>query len=84
MESCIESMLIYHLQEVKKMILHDMKETGQREGLNSLEQAKAIKLVVEPFSVENGLLTPTFKLKRPALKERFMEDFVEMYSQLPA
>ena len=52
--------------------------------MSSNVQTKAIKLCVEPFSVENGLLTPTFKLKRPALKERFMEDFVEMYSELPA
>ena len=47
-------------------------------------QAKAIMLCSEPFSVENGLLTPTFKLKRVALKNRFMESFVKLYSQLPS
>ena len=47
-------------------------------------QAKAIVLWSEPFSVENGLLTPTFKLKRVALKNQFMESFVKLYSQLPS
>ena len=47
-------------------------------------QARAIMLCSEPFSVENGLLTPTFKLKRVALKNRFMESFVKLYSQLPS
>ena len=45
-------------------------------------QANAIMLCSEPFSVENGLLSPTFKLKRVALKNRFMETFVKLYSQL--
>ena len=41
-------------------------------------------LCSELFSVENGLLTPTFKLKRIALKNQFMETFVKLYSQLPS
>lgn len=49
-----------------------------------LLQVRAIKLCSELFSVENGLLTPTFKLKRPALKNHFMQDFVQMYAELPA
>ena len=47
-------------------------------------QAKAIMLCSELFSVENGLLTPTFKLKRIALKSKFMETFVKLYNQLPS
>ena len=34
------------------------------------------------FSVENGLLTPTFKSKRPALKKLFEKEFETMYSNL--
>ena len=29
-------------------------------------------------------MTPTFKIKRPTAKTHFMQDIVEMYSQLPA
>jgi len=31
---------------------------------NPLERPKQIVLMLEPFSVENDMLTPTFKLKR--------------------
>ena len=47
-------------------------------------QAKDISLISELFSVENGYLTPTFKVKRAVVKTAFMEQFVSMYSQLPS
>eukprot|EP00731_Ephydatia_muelleri_P024786 Em0016g1057a len=59
---------------VKEMILKEMTEFGKKNGLSSLEQMKGIVLFPEGFTVENELLTPTFKMKRPELKKRFMED----------
>ena len=44
--------------------------------LSVFVQAKAIMLCSEPFFVENGLLTPSFKLKKVALKNRFMETLI--------
>ncbi len=34
---------------------------------------------LEPWTVENGLLTPTLKLKRPQVLEQFSEDIARMY-----
>lgn len=45
-------------------------------------QVKAIHLYPELFSVENGLLTPTLKNKRPNLKKFFSTQIQEMYSDL--
>ena len=45
-------------------------------------QVAAVTLTPEPFSVENGLLTPTFKLKRPQAKAAFQDAIKGMYSHL--
>lgn len=45
-------------------------------------QAKAIYLHPELFSVENGLLTPTFKTKRNSLKEFFKHQISRMYESI--
>ena len=45
-------------------------------------QPKAISLCPEPFSVDNGILTPTFKLKRSAAKTYFKDTIDELYSKL--
>lgn len=45
-------------------------------------QVKEYILHPEPFSVENGLLTPTFKNKRAAIKAKFKEEIDHLYSNL--
>lgn len=45
------------------MLLKELQTLGQRDGLKSFEQVKDIYIEDEPFSIENGLLTPTLKSK---------------------
>jgi len=40
-----------------------------------------MKLVKEPFSVDNGLLTPTLKLKRNVAKEYFGPVLADLYEK---
>jgi long-chain acyl-CoA synthetase len=42
-------------------------------------QIRRVALVDEPWTVDNGLLTPTLKLKRAPILERFKEKVDEMY-----
>ncbi|KAJ6667960.1 hypothetical protein lerEdw1_016281 [Lerista edwardsae] len=43
---------------------------------------KAIYIHSEMFSVQNGLLTPTLKAKRPELREFFKKQIEELYSSI--
>lgn len=50
----------------------------------SLLQVKDIHICTELFSVENGLLTPTFKLKRNEARKTFAPQIEDMYTKLNA
>jgi long-chain acyl-CoA synthetase len=38
-----------------------------------------VLLLLEPWTIENGLLTPTLKLKRPAVSKQFSVQIDELY-----
>ncbi|NWH36136.1 ACSL1 ligase, partial [Chloropsis hardwickii] len=67
-------------KEVKKFILEDMVRIGKESGLKSFEQVKDIVLHTEMFSIDNGLLTPTLKAKRPELRKYFQSQIDELYA----
>uniref|UniRef100_A0A8C0UCF5 Long-chain-fatty-acid--CoA ligase n=1 Tax=Cyanistes caeruleus TaxID=156563 RepID=A0A8C0UCF5_CYACU len=67
-------------KDVKKYILEDMVRIGKESGLKSFEQVKDIVLHTEMFSIENGLLTPTLKAKRPELRKYFQSQIDELYA----
>jgi len=56
-----------------------IKETRKNEKLSGLEVPKAIFCTSEEFSVENDLLTPTFKLKRNEAKKKYLNEIKAMY-----
>ncbi|XP_043281122.1 long-chain-fatty-acid--CoA ligase 1 isoform X2 [Venturia canescens] len=68
--------------EVKRLIHDDMLSWGKEAGLKSFEQVKDIYLHPDPFSVQNGLLTPTLKTKRPQLKAYFKPQIEDLYQHL--
>lgn len=65
-------------------VLADMDDIGKQAQLRGFEFAKAVTLVSEPFTMENGLLTPTFKVKRPQAKAYFAKVIADMYAELSA
>jgi long-chain acyl-CoA synthetase len=48
-------------------------------SFNSFEQVRRIVIHTEPFSVENGYMTPTMKLKRKNIYHDFLETFEALY-----
>ena len=67
---------------ISKMVHESMVAVGKEAGLKGFEQVKAVHLHPELFSVENGLFTPTFKLKRPQARQAFQGDIDRMYASL--
>ena len=43
-------------------------------------QVRRFWLTLEPWTIDNGLLTPTFKLKRPAIETRFAKHILDLYT----
>ncbi|KAK5111818.1 hypothetical protein LTR62_004738 [Meristemomyces frigidus] len=70
--------------KVRKAVLKELAKTGKKAKFNSYENVKAMRLLVEPFSIENELLTPTLKLKRPQTAKKFRGLIDEMYAEIEA
>eukprot|EP00798_Chlamydomonas_sp_ICE-L_P032544 gene32544-17261_t len=69
--------------EVITAVLKSMQEEGRVAKLRGFEQIAAVHLIPEPFSVENGMMTPTFKIKRPQIRNKYQDCIDAMYAALP-
>jgi len=67
--------------DVKKAVLDDMNKIGKKATLRGFELARNIHLECEPWTVEADLLTPTFKSKRPQLKNYYQAEINQMYNK---
>lgn len=47
-------------KKVEKAVLKEMDKVGKKAKFNSYERVRAIRLMVDPFTIENELLTPTY------------------------
>ena len=48
-------------------------------SLSLVEKVKKFKLIKEEFTIENGMLTPTLKLKRKKILEKYKNDLEKLY-----
>lgn len=58
----------------------DLVDEANR-GLSHWEQVQRFRLIDEAPSIRNGLLTPTLKLRRPMVAERFDEEIEALYDR---
>lgn len=68
--------------ELKKAVLDQMVQIAGANKFNSLEKPQDIFLTADAFSVENDILTPTFKLKRNVGQRIYQAQIDAMYEEL--
>jgi long-chain acyl-CoA synthetase len=75
--------LISH-PSVLPMILNEMNAVAKTAKLQGFEMVKAIHLHNDLFSVQNNILTPTFKLKRDYARKVFEKEIAKLYTEIEA
>jgi len=70
-------------KSLKSTIMKEIKDLSKKNGLHGFETPRAIYLESEPFTAENGLTTPTFKLKRQQLRDHYQQQIDAMYAAMP-
>ena len=66
-------------KSVKEAIFASINTTGLEGKLKGFEMIKKIVIKAEPMTIENGLMTPSFKTKRNVAKEHYQADIKQMY-----
>jgi long-chain acyl-CoA synthetase len=68
--------LLDHPEVIK---LYDGEIKKALAGFAQYEQVHRFKLIPDPFTVENGLLTPSLKTKRPQVITAYQQEIEKMY-----
>ena len=63
--------------EVQELIQTEVDKVNSQ--LSPWETVKKFVLLETPFSIDSGELTPTLKVKRPVVKERYEDEIESMY-----
>ena len=64
-------------EEINEIISSEVKKAN--EGLSSIEKIRKFVIAKEPFSTDNGLLTPTMKVRRHKVVEIYGETLNDLY-----
>jgi len=68
----------------KVRALYEAIVEGINQSLARFEKLKRVLLVADEFTAGNGVLTPTLKLRRRIIEERYRRQIDEMYAQADA
>jgi len=71
------ALIVSESEENKKEIEFYIENLNK--NLSLVEKVKKFKLIEEEFTIENGMLTPTLKLKRKKILEIYKKDLEKLY-----
>ena len=67
-----------HNEEVKKRYDKEVKKLN--EGLGEVEKVKKYQLIADEWTIANGILTPTLKVKRKVVMQRYSETIDKLFA----
>jgi long-chain acyl-CoA synthetase len=68
---------VRHDPNVRDLLATEIE--SQSERIHKYERVRDFAVLGEDFTVENGMLTPTLKLKRSVVRDRFSTDLEDLY-----
>jgi long-chain acyl-CoA synthetase len=66
---------------MEEEIVKDCDKVGRKSGLKGFELPKKIRIINEQFSLENGLMTNTLKLKPKNIRIKYKDELKKMYDE---
>jgi fatty acid CoA ligase FadD9 len=69
-------------EELRAMVLADLQAAARSAGLKSFEVPRDVLIELEPFSLENGLLSSVRKPLRPKLQARYQDALEALYHEM--
>ncbi|KAJ1654999.1 medium-chain fatty acid-CoA ligase faa2 [Dispira simplex] len=73
---------LYKDSAVRQLMVKELTAFAKQHDAKGFECIKHVYLETEPFTVENDLLSPTFKLKRNVAKVRYSSHVDALYQEL--
>jgi len=67
--------------KVRHAVIADLAKIAKKNKLAGFERVRNLSLHVEPFSIDNELLTPTLKLKRPQAAKFYRAELDKLYAE---
>ncbi|PQE24780.1 AMP-binding enzyme protein [Rutstroemia sp. NJR-2017a BVV2] len=66
---------------VRKAVVKELDRVGRKNKFNAYERVRNVCLEIEPFTIDNELLTPTLKLKRPQTAKKYRDQLDQLYEE---
>ncbi|KAL8867673.1 MAG: hypothetical protein Q9174_005508 [Haloplaca sp. 1 TL-2023] len=70
--------------KVRKAVVKELEKVGRKNKFAGYERVKNCYLYLDPFTIDNELLTPTLKLKRPQTAKAYRKELDELYAEVNA
>ena len=71
----------FHSMQVAQALCDELNKTGKKGNLRGFERIKAVHLDHKQWDVDNGLMTPSFKLKRNQLQKHYQKYIDDLYAK---